>query len=40
MKSLTIGDVTVSKVIELDRSATPVGFMLPTSTPELAATTT
>jgi glyoxylase-like metal-dependent hydrolase (beta-lactamase superfamily II) len=37
MKSLTIGDVTVSKVIELDRSATPVGFMLPTSTPERIA---
>jgi len=37
MKPLSIGDVTVSKVIELDRSATPVGFMLPTSTPERIA---
>ena len=37
MKPLSIGDVTVSKVIELDRSDTPVGFMLPTSTPERIA---
>ena len=37
MKPLSIGDVTVSKVVELDRSATPVGFMLPTSTPERIA---
>lgn len=37
MKDLSIGDVTVGKVIELDRSATPVGFMLPTSTPERIA---
>jgi glyoxylase-like metal-dependent hydrolase (beta-lactamase superfamily II) len=37
MKPLAIGDVTVSKVIELDRSATPVGFMLPESTPERIA---
>ena len=37
MKPLSIGDVTISKVIELDRSATPVGFMLPTSTPERIA---
>jgi hypothetical protein len=37
MKPLTIGDVAVTKVIELDRSATPMGFMLPESTPERIA---
>ena len=37
MKPLRIGDVSISKVIELDRSATPIGFMLPDSTPERIA---
>ena len=37
MTQLRIGDVTVTKVVELDRSATPVGFMLPESTPERIA---
>ena len=37
MTTLKIGDVTVDKVIELDRSATPVGFMLPDATPERIA---
>ena len=37
MIPLKIGDVTVGKVIELDRSATPVGFMLPDATPERIA---
>jgi glyoxylase-like metal-dependent hydrolase (beta-lactamase superfamily II) len=37
MTPLRFGDVSVGKVIELDRSATPVGFMLPDSTPERIA---
>jgi glyoxylase-like metal-dependent hydrolase (beta-lactamase superfamily II) len=37
MTPLKFGDVTVSKVVELDRSATPIGFMLPDSTPERVA---
>src|SRR5215469_7395785 len=37
MKPLRIGDVSISKVIELDRSATLIGFMLPDSTPERIA---
>jgi glyoxylase-like metal-dependent hydrolase (beta-lactamase superfamily II) len=37
MTPLKFGDVTVSKVVELDRSATPVGFMLPDATPERIA---
>lgn len=37
MTPLKIGDVTIGKVIELDRSATPLGFMLPDATPERIA---
>jgi glyoxylase-like metal-dependent hydrolase (beta-lactamase superfamily II) len=37
MIPLKFGDVTVSKVVELDRSATPLGFMLPDATPERIA---
>lgn len=37
MTALKIGDVTVTKVVELDRSSTPIGFMLPDSTPERIA---
>src|SRR5574342_1224152 len=33
MTVLKVGDVTVAKVVELDRSATPVDFMLPDATP-------
>ena len=34
MSMLKIGDVTVTKVVELDRSSFAIGSMLPDSTPE------
>ncbi|HWM76393.1 MAG TPA: MBL fold metallo-hydrolase, partial [Methylomirabilota bacterium] len=34
MSMLKIGDVTVIKVVELDRSSFPISAMLPESTPE------
>ncbi|HYR39975.1 MAG TPA: MBL fold metallo-hydrolase, partial [Methylomirabilota bacterium] len=37
MTALTIGDVTVTKVVELDRSSFEIGAMLPESTPERIA---
>ena len=37
MSMLKIGDVTVTKVVELDRSSFPIGAMLPDSTPERIA---
>ena len=37
MTMLRIGDVTVDTVIELERSATPIGFMLPGAPPERIA---
>ena len=37
MTALTIGDVTVTRVVELDRSSFEIGAMLPESTPERIA---
>jgi len=37
MSALTIGDVTVARVVELDRSSFEIGAMLPESTPERIA---
>jgi glyoxylase-like metal-dependent hydrolase (beta-lactamase superfamily II) len=37
MTALTVGDVTVTKVVELDRSSFEIGAMLPESTPERIA---
>ena len=37
MSMLTIGDVTVTRVVELDRSSFEIGAMLPESTPERIA---
>ena len=37
MSMLKIGDVTVTKVVELDRSSFAIGSMLPDSTPERIA---
>ena len=37
MTTLTIGDVTVTRVVELDRSSFEIGAMLPESTPERIA---
>ncbi len=37
MSMLKIGDVTITKVVELDRSSFPIGSMLPDSTPERIA---
>lgn len=37
MTTLKIGDVSVDKVVELDRSATPIDFMLPDASPDRIA---
>jgi glyoxylase-like metal-dependent hydrolase (beta-lactamase superfamily II) len=37
MTALTVGDVTVTRVVELDRSSFEIGAMLPESTPERIA---
>ena len=37
MSALKLGDVTVSRIIEIDRSSFPTASMLPDSTPDAIA---